>query len=385
MELHNAVVSAYSTDYAGLGCDKHPMLDFCQPNCAIQRKSATEYIPVEPLEQVQALRFWTWSALLKRELTPPEFIVDGLIPRRGVTIITGEGGIGKSFITLELAYSVATGSKFLSHFHNLTGPVIMIDLENDEASITRRAQKITAGKRESETVPDHIPVYGVEKGNLVVSELHIDQSKGREALYSSVENYCPCLLIVDPLIAIHSKDENDNGAMRQVIMDLQELARRFNLAVVVVHHPRKRGMINDAGQMMRGASDLRNAVDSHLFIRKVSKEHLIIEHDKSRHSPPVPKFTIEMMDNEDETATYIRYAGATSESLEKEAAAREAIISALTECKTMQRKDLIAIAELDGIAPRTAERALKNLSEEKTIISEKRGFYSLTQLRLEPE
>jgi KaiC/GvpD/RAD55 family RecA-like ATPase len=387
-ELTNTITGVYSTSYAGLGCDKQPFLEFCQPNCPVRCKSTTEG-PVQPPqfdleESAGPLALWTWQALLKREVTPPEFVVDGLIPRRGVTMLTGEGGIGKSWVAIELAYSVGSGSRFLGQFDCLEGPVLIVDLENDESTIARRAQKITTGRMELDGKSEYISAFIVRKDDLGQATLHIDDEKGKKKLCETIEGCSPVLMIVDPLVAVHSKDENDNMAMRQVIMTLQEIARHYNLAVLIIHHPRKRGVINDGGQMIRGASDLRNAVDSHLFIRKVSKEQAIIEHDKSRHAPPVAKFTIEMTDSEDGLATYIRYSGSTTESMEKEAAARECLISILQESGECKRSQLLGKADAEGVSKSTAERALRNLlTERKVIQPEERGAYRLNNTQAE--
>lgn len=379
-ELRNTITSVYSTEYAGLGCDKHPMLDFCQPNCPVRNK-ATEHLATPQIDledTTPALSVWTWQALLMREVVPPEFVVDGLIPRRGVTLLMGEGGIGKSFVVIDLAYSVGSGGKFLYHFDCTPGGVLIVDLENDEATIARRIQKINAGRHEVDGSTCAVPVFIVRKDDLSAVELRIDEEKGKDALCKLVEQHRPQLLVIDPLVAIHGSDENDNLKMRQLIMRLQDIARRFDLAVVLVHHLRKRGVINDAGQMIRGASDLRNAVDSHLSLRKVSKEQAIVEHDKSRHAPPVAKFTIEMKDSEDGNATFIRYCGAATDSLEKEAAARECITSILQECAECRPGELIGRAKAQGVAKSTAERAIKSLKAERRILQPvERGPYRL--------
>jgi len=380
-ELSNTLASVYSTEHAGLGCDKHPMLDFCQPNCPVKCKATTAQAPspFQPearQESTATIPVWTWQALLSQDFTPPEFVVSGLIPRRGVTLLTGEGGIGKSFVTLELAYSVASGSDFLGNFSTVQGPVLMLDLENDESTIALRARKITAGRQNGATASTSIPVFVARKGEL--PEARINLEKDRPALCRAIEAYCPVLLVIDPLVAVHGHDENNNVEMRVVISTLQDIARQHNLAVVVVHHPRKRGLINDGGQMIRGASDLRNAVDSHLFLRKASADRVLVEHDKSRHAQPLPKFTIELSDSEDGTATYIRYAGAATESLEKEAAAREAIRSILEEHAQLQRGLLLSMVSAQGIKKSTAERALSSLQQEGVVVQrEKRGPYCL--------
>ena len=381
-EVTATVASVYNGDYIGLGCDKRPMSGCCEDTCPVKKATSARNLPeaASGIETVPVLSVWSWSALLKRPVTPVEFVVDGLIPRRGVTLITGEGGIGKSITGMDLAYSVGSGSRFLHKFECVQGPVLYVDLENEEASITRRVQKITAGRLECGDTEDEIPVYVVKKGDLAEARLSIDDQRGKAALCNSIERYRPSLLIIDPLVAVHSKDENSNVEMRQVITTLQEIAHRHDLGIVVVHHPRKRGTINDGGQMIRGASDLRNAVDSHLFLRKVSGEQVLVEHDKSRHAPPVAKFTFSIVDNAEGTATLIRYSGASTESLEKTASARECIVGALREAGELRRCQLVDRVVVEGISKSTAERVLRDLMDEGIMIQpEERGPYRLSE------
>jgi len=349
------------------------------------------------------LKFLSWSDIIRRTVPPPEFQVENLVPLRGVTLITGEGGIGKSFMLMAMAYATATGTSFLGRFGCRRGGALILDMENDDSTVIRRAQKVLiahrqvagracpstaesdCGNGESHACDFTLPIHILSKQFLSRVPLLIDRDNGFEALTDVVRFYAPALVVIDPLTAIHATDENDNIAMRQIVMLLQHIARRNNLAIVVIHHPRKRGMINDAGQMIRGASDLRNAVDSHLFMRKLSTTQILVEHDKSRHAPAIERFRVEMTDTNDGTGTIFRYLGDANEPAVKQFDAREAILSALREAGRCKRWELIARAKVDGVSRTVLDRTLKEMIEHGQLAKLGYGVYSLKQPQLEME
>lgn len=339
------------------------------------------------------LEFMSWSDIIRRTVPPPEFQVEGLVPLRGVTLITGEGGIGKSFMLIAMAYAIATGTRFLGKFACGRGGAVVLDMENDDTTVIRRAQKVLAAQQGSasgclsrpgceDTSERPLPIHILSKRIFSRVPFLIDREGGYEALDRVAGHYSPALLVIDPLTAIHSTDENDNIAMRRIIMLLQHIARTHNLAVVVVHHPRKRGMINDAGQMIRGASDLRNAVDSHLFLRKLSSSQILVVHDKSRHAPAVERFKVEMVDTEDGAGTLFRYLGDANEVAVKQTEGGEAVLRILKETGSCRRGELVVRAKAEGIGRATLDRALSDLLQSGEVGRCSRGVYVLSQARL---
>jgi AAA domain len=68
----------------------------------------------------------------------------------------------------------------------------------------------------------------------------LDQS-GFQVLESALAALQPDLLILDPLVAFcGGGNMNDNAVMAQVIRELKRLATKFDCAISVVHHTRKR-------------------------------------------------------------------------------------------------------------------------------------------------
>lgn len=325
--------------------------------------------------EVASVESWSLQEMLTADVTPPEFIIEGLVPRRGVSIMTAAPGSGKSFLNIDMGLAVCAGGKFLQHFETVKGPVLLVDLENDQPNMMKRIQQVYASRIETEDLPPDSPMEMVKREERL--DLRVDMPASRAALIKRIEAVKPVLVIIDPLVAVHGQEENDNVAMRnQVFRPLKMIAEKFNCAIVVIHHPRKRGQINDDNEMVRGASDILGAVDSHISIKPIDETRRFVSHVKSRFCKEVPKFTYEMMDGA-ECQTYLRFLGDASETTEKEAQAREVIIEiAKTAGGRVKTSEFKARCEQEGISVTTVERTLKTLVKEKNLKKDGRGWYT---------
>ncbi|MFO8088115.1 MAG: AAA family ATPase, partial [Bacteroidales bacterium] len=72
-----------------------------------------------------------WDDLRQSEIPRPADVVEGLIPGSSLVMFSGDGGIGKSYILLEMALLVAQGLPWL-RMDTTPLPVLIIDLENRE-------------------------------------------------------------------------------------------------------------------------------------------------------------------------------------------------------------------------------------------------------------
>ena len=76
------------------------------------------------------------SEIAEKNLSPPQMIVDGLLPV-GLSTLAGSPKLGKSWLALELAYSVAQGIPFLGR-PTAQGDVLYVDLEGSPYRIKQR-------------------------------------------------------------------------------------------------------------------------------------------------------------------------------------------------------------------------------------------------------
>ncbi len=85
------------------------------------------------------------SQLMNSEVVEREWIVDGLLTT-GMTMFIGDQKTGKSILTLLMAIAVATGEKFLDEFPTKKGAVVYLSLEDGEALIKERLEKMLGNR-----------------------------------------------------------------------------------------------------------------------------------------------------------------------------------------------------------------------------------------------
>ncbi len=195
------------------------------------------------------------------DLRPRPWLVHGLLMDGQVTLIAGKGGGAKSLLTLHVAAAVAAGQSFL-HWEAPTrsSKVLLLNAEDDVDELRRRLlstcdvmgvdQGILADRVIVLQVPDLVLFTRGEDG-LSTTRLH-------STLKTLLREHDFGLLIADPLVETHAGlDENSNTDMMFVIKGLREVARRFDIPALVVHHSRK-GAGGDQ-DVARGGSSLVNA------------------------------------------------------------------------------------------------------------------------------
>jgi hypothetical protein len=207
------------------------------------------------------------------------WLVDGLWSAEGVGVIGGAPKSCKTWLGLDLAVSVASGTDALGHFPVVSaGPVLLYGAEDATVRLRERIESIAAARGLS---LDELPL-----GLIDVPSLRLDTERDLARLRATIAEHRPRLLILDPLVRLHRIDENSAGEMSALLGELREIQRDHHLAIVLVHHLRKNGAARGQdGQSLRGSGDLHAWGDSNLYLRRRDRHiRLTIEH-RSAPSP----------------------------------------------------------------------------------------------------
>jgi hypothetical protein len=190
-----------------------------------------------------------------------QWLVQGLWSDQAVGILGGEPKCCKSFLALDLAVSVASGTPCLRRFAvQRSGPVLLFPAEDSLAVVRQRLEGIcSAAGADFQSLPVEV---------ITAPALRLDAPKDRERLSNTVQARQPHLLILDPLIRLHRVDENDASQIAGLLSYLRQLQRTFHVAVLVVHHARKDANAVRPGQALRGSSELHGWGDSNLYMRR---------------------------------------------------------------------------------------------------------------------
>ena len=223
------------------------------------------------------------------EVRPPaqQWMVETLWSEQGVGIVGGEPKCGKSFLALDLAVAVAAGVPCLRHFRPAGRGAVLLFAAEDAGHIVRRRLEGIANA--ADTAFEELDIAVID-----VPTLRLDRRLDRQRLMETVERIRPRLLVLDPLVRLHGVDENAVADVAPILGFLREIQRRFETAVLLVHHARKSGATRP-GQALRGSSELHAWGDSNLYLRRRDRQIVMtVEH---RAAPGLNGIEIELADD----------------------------------------------------------------------------------------
>jgi RecA-family ATPase len=180
------------------------------------------------------------------------WLVEHLWLDQAVGLVGGEPKCCKSFLGLDIAVAVASGTPCLRRFSVPTaGRVLLYAAEDALHIVRRRLDGICAA---AQVNLDELDIQVI-----TAATVRLDLDADRARLEHTVERLKPRLLILDPFVRLHRIDENVSGEVAPLLAYLRELQRRHQLAVLLVHHAKKGGGRIRAGQALRGSSVMRRA------------------------------------------------------------------------------------------------------------------------------
>jgi AAA domain len=210
------------------------------------------------------------------------WLVEELWCARSVGVIGGAPKCAKTWLGLDMALSVATGTPCLGRYAVPDPGPVLVYLAEDALLIVR--ERIEGMARHRGLDLDQVEVYVI-----TAPVLRLDQDRDRTRLWETTRRLRPRLLVLDPLVRLHGIDENHAGDVAELLAYFRSLQRELGLSVLLVHHTRKNGADGiAAGQGLRGSGDIHAFGDSNLYLQR-TKEHLILssEHRAARASAPV--------------------------------------------------------------------------------------------------
>lgn len=190
------------------------------------------------------------GALLAEPDEAVEWVVDGLLPLGGCSVMAGKPKAGKSTTARSLACDVARGRSFLGR-ETEQGPVIYLALEEKRSQVRRHFRDMGA------TADD--PIF------ITFDRMPQD---GLKRLRRTAERHAPVLIIVDPLFKlIRAKDGNDYAELSRLFEDVIALSRDTGAHVLAVHHLGK-GEQRSGIDAILGSTAITAAVDTVLILSR---------------------------------------------------------------------------------------------------------------------
>lgn len=213
-----------------------------------------------------------------------KWFVEGWIPDRTVTNLSGDGGSGKTEIILQMIAASSLETQWFGKAVSM-GPCLYYGAEDEADELHRRLETIVqcAGRQLSDL--DGIRLIPMAGLDAVLAEP--DQKKNLAAttifpkLVSQAKALRPKLIVIDPSADVFGGDEINRAQVRKFVSMLRALAMDIDCAVLLLSHPSLTGMSSGTGTS--GSTAWNNSVRSRLYLEIASPDTRVLKLVKANH------------------------------------------------------------------------------------------------------
>ena len=205
-----------------------------------------------------------------------EWLVPGYIPKGTITIIGGDGGLGKTSLWCNIASAISNGKPCVLQDNNDVlyprGEVIYFSGEDDTARVLK----------------DRLEQNGANLDNISTLQMDDDAftslSIGGALIEDIIEARRPMLVIFDPIQQfIKNADMSKRNDMRQTMTSLSKLGKRYGTTFILVMHTNKRDKIGSFRDKLSDSADLWDISRSVLALGRNQNGENFITHEKSNY------------------------------------------------------------------------------------------------------
>lgn len=213
---------------------------------------------------------FTADVLDGAEVPPRVWHAPGLIPGRTVTLLTGDGGVGKSTLALQLCCATVLGRPWIGQ-NPRAGNALYLSAEDDGAELHRRLADLATHFGSPFAGMGGLKLWPVADGDAVLGATSarsaiVEPTVLWRELTAMAEDWEPRLIVLDAAADVFAINENDRGQVRQAVAMLRRLAIQVDAAVVLLAHPSLTGLSSGSG--FSGSTAWNNSVRSRLYLSR---------------------------------------------------------------------------------------------------------------------
>lgn len=201
------------------------------------------------------IRVVNWDELLILKFPPRENILTPCLPTQGLCMIHAPRGVGKTFVALNIAIAVASGSSFLKWTAEKPRGVLYLDGEMPAVTIQERLNRIIIS-----TDNKPIATFKVITPDLQASGMpNLAQVEGQEAIEPYLKDVA--MVVVDNISTLCQAGRENEGESWLPVQEWALKQRSKGLSVLFIHHAGK-------GGTQRGTSRREDVLDTVINLKR---------------------------------------------------------------------------------------------------------------------
>ena len=186
---------------------------------------------------------------IEEDIPPREYLLRPWLPKAGIAMIFAARGIGKTYIALEIAYTIASGGNFLSWGALKEAKVLYMDGEMSAVDLQGRVKIIQKSRRN--LAPDMLTIMTPEKQTKGMPDL--GDLRSLNALKPLLIDYD--LIVIDNISTLCRSGNENEAEGWAITQDFALWCKASGKTVLFVHHAGK-------GGQQRGTSKREDVMDT---------------------------------------------------------------------------------------------------------------------------
>ena len=312
--------------------------------------------------------------------TETEFLLGTCVPKQSITLLIGDGGVGKSLIECSIAAALSNGT-----------PTIL-DLEDpfDESFEEKREAPKTTLLLMAEDDPSRVIAGRLKKCGADLSKIYTPDLEDivlcklkSEELEETIAEYKPDLVIMDPLQSFlpSGVQMSQRNEMRSCLEPLNVLAEKYGTTFLITVHTNKRAGASGRNRMADSA-DIWDIARSALIVGKTGDGDVgYISHEKSNYGEHEVTVLFRIVDGRVQSAgvtkkkdyDFVNDREPKAYRAPKRDEAIDFIVRQLQTSGKMQVRDLDAELKAAGFSQSTSSRAKTELYQSKVTLQSSLG------------
>jgi len=213
-------------------------------------------------------------------LSSPKWLVERLIPEAGLALLYGKPKVGKTFWSLDLSLSIATGRSF----HGIPVQRGRVTYVAAEGGPSRLCERVSAWLKRRNVAANELEGWW----DLISTPVDLaDRAQLAEMLHELSGQRS--LVVFDTLARCMSGDENAQKDMSAAVQGSDRVREETGAAVLLVHHEGK-----DSSKGARGSTVLRGAIDTSIRARNEGCR-IVFSVEDQRDDEPLPASHFELI------------------------------------------------------------------------------------------
>jgi len=187
-----------------------------------------------------------WTALEGNEPEPTQWRLEGWLPERTVTLLSANGGVGKSNLSLQLGVSLVTGQEFMG-LQVKPSRVLVISGEDEARTVHFRVANICQDQGiDLRSLAGELIVYDLTQADCVLWRDGLATNQ-MQWLADQVVRTKADVVVIDNASDVFADNENDRTAVRGFMRCLNMISSVTGCAVLLLAHVDKASVRMGAG------------------------------------------------------------------------------------------------------------------------------------------